>query len=202
MTTLPTKKVSTVPAKKKKAEPSVPSISLDIKELNLVVERKISGESENSVRIETNIYPLKSATAKEILILRKNGKSCFVLKKENSYFYTEISKSLCCISNHILGEHKCVNCKHFFSKSSPCPKAKLPSFSWYTRRKPYPPENLKDFYLYAFRNSYRIENLPFLLSGYETFNCSSEAFVVTKCSNFVNFTPPKSVKKVTKLHYY
>lgn len=201
LTTLPTKKVSTTPAKKK-AEPSVPSVFLDVEKLNLVVERKIPGEYEGSVRIETKIYSLIPATADEIFSLRTNGACCFVLKKENSYFYTEIPRELCCISNSILGVHKCVHCSHFFSSNSSCPKAKLPSFSWYVRRKPYPTDDLEQFYLSLLDDSYRIEGLSFIVSGYETFNCPSESFVVSKCSNFVNFDHPKPAKKTTKPHYY
>lgn len=181
-------------AKKKKT--TISSISIDGTS-NLVVEKKIISEDTDTFECKTDTYPLTEVTKEELFQLRVSGKPGFVLKKDNSYFYTEIPRTLSLVSNDILGKHKCPDCKNFFSSTDVCPKVKDPSFSWFTRRLPSSKEEIPKFIAHAVEESSRIEKFPFITQGYETFNCPAEAFVVIRCSCYGSFSMPK-----TKNSYY
>lgn len=183
-----------VVAKKKKT--TISSIYLDGTS-SLVVEKKIISEDSDTFECKTDTYPLTPVNVEEISKLRASGNPGFVLKNEGSYFYTEIPRTLSLVSNDILGNHKCPYCKHFFSSTAPCPKLTDPSLSWFTRRLPASEEEIPKFIERAVEQSSRIEKFPFIIKGYETFNCPAEAFVVIICSRYDSFPAAK-----TKNSYY
>lgn len=192
MTTSVTPEQSNAVAENKK----ISSVFLDGTS-RLVVEKKIMDKNTKTSKFEIDSYPLTPVTPDEILDLRVSGKPCFILKNQDSYFYTEIPKFLNLVSNDILGTHKCPYCKHFFSSNAPCPKSSNPSFSWFTRRLHDSKTDISILIEIAIEQSSRLETFPFIIKGYETFNCHSEAFVVNLCSDYNSF-----IRKKAKNSYY
>lgn len=133
---------------------------------------KILSKNLIDEKIEFLIFPLTEVTIEDLYTYRKKGISSFVLKINDTLYYTKIPKEMNFISSDILGEHKCAIVKHECNRLSPASDEEGGC------------EKVRNFSKY-------IERYPWIKKGYETFNTRHDSFAVIECLHYQECPPRK-----------
>ena len=131
------------------------------------------------------VYPLTEVSQEQLFLFRLSGIPGFVLKMEDSLYYTKVPKK-CNLSKiqynfegHLCGLNSKV-CSHLSPSlyEGGCEKVSDRSIEFYSQ------PQLEDNFVSVLRDSKRIEKYDFIRCGVESFNTSLNVFIVFKCANY------------------
>lgn len=168
----------------------------------LYIKREISTYQNEQLILESvteKDFSLREVSKEELFQLRVSKLPGFVIKVDDSYYYTELSTDLrvedyTAIAQSILGVHCCSKgtseCKHLSaSQNGGCPKVQDCSIRYYLKYKnadkfanEFSNESDDEAYKSAVRLSKRIEKYNFITLGYEGFNIPNDFLVVIHCN--------------------
>lgn len=124
--------------------------------------------------VETLSFELREVSPEELSKFRKDGVPSFVLKRDRILYHATILPNLNLTGSNFMGAHKCA------AAGNECSRLSAASD--------------EDGGCAKVRNRSRyIERYPWIISGYETFNVNTEAFVVVQCLHYKECPPRKRI---------
>ncbi len=151
----------------------VNKVTLSVNEKTGKPDRVVS-KQEISTSVKEISFPFRTITVEELKEIRKSHTPSFVLKENDTYYYTVIPTNISFVSSTLFGTHKCASagkeCQHLSAASDEeggCAKVR--------------------------ERSSCIERYPWIVVGYETFNTGHDSFIVIICQHYEQCLPRSKV---------
>lgn len=138
---------------------------LETGRVNIISQNPIMQKGKN-----THVFELSEITVDKLIEYRKSERPSFVYKADNKYYYCQIPYQLNLVGTTFLGQHLCGCVGHECNRLSAASD--------------------EDGGCAKVRGCSRgIERYPWITKGYETFNTSTEAFIVLECEHYEKMKP-------------